>query len=64
MSLAQLALGIVGDMKLCEPPDSPRIASGSIVVDAARLRNDVPHRAQHTSDDRRAVLGIFYITSV
>ncbi|KAJ3508484.1 hypothetical protein NM208_g15817 [Fusarium decemcellulare] len=63
-SLVQLALGLIGDLGLTRLPGIPGPTSGSIVEDAAHLRNDVQARAQHASGDRRTVLGVYYITSI
>lgn len=63
-SLLQLAIGMAGDLGLIRCPESPGPAYRSIVEDAANLRNDVQARNRHTNADRRAVLGVFYITSM
>lgn len=63
-SLLQLAIGMAGDLGLTRCPESPGPAYRSIVEDAANLRNEVQARNRHTNADRRAVLGVFYITSV
>ncbi|KAF4840334.1 Transcriptional regulator WAR1 [Colletotrichum siamense] len=63
-SLMQLARGLAEDLGLCRFPGVPASASASIYEDAAHLRNDIRTRAQHTNAGRRAVLGLFHISSV
>ena len=63
-SLIQLAISVVVDLGLTKHPDTSDPASRSVVEDAAHLRDDVQTRARHASDSRRAVLGVYYITSM
>ncbi|CAH0055502.1 unnamed protein product [Clonostachys solani] len=65
MSLLQLAIGIVGELGLTKRPDAYGHKSVSIVDDAMWLRNEKrPRPPQHRNIDRRATLGVFYLTSM
>ncbi|CAH0025757.1 unnamed protein product [Clonostachys rhizophaga] len=64
-SLLQLAIGIVGELGLTKRPDAYGHKSVSIVDDAMWLRNEKrPRPPQHRNIDRRATLGVFYLTSM
>lgn len=62
-SLLQLAIGLVGDLGLNNRCRPTKPTFGSIVEDAAQLRNDLPPQPKQTSDGHRAVLGVYYMTS-
>lgn len=62
-SLLQLAIGLVQDLGLNNPCRPTKPAFGSIVEDAAQLRNDLPPQPKQTNDGRRAVLGVYYMAS-
>lgn len=59
----QLAIGLVEDLGLNKPRRPVNPTFGSIVEDAAQLRNDLPPQPMQTSDGHRAVLGVYYMTS-
>lgn len=63
-SLLQLAIGLLADLGLHKRPSTTHPAFGSIVDDAADLRNDLQPQPGHSSDDRRAALGVYYIASI
>ncbi|KAE9578290.1 hypothetical protein CGMCC3_g5695 [Colletotrichum fructicola] len=63
-SLMQLARGLAEDLGLTKRPGIPVSPSGSIYEDAAFLREDIQVRNQHTNAGRRAVLGLFHMSSV
>ncbi|VUC29242.1 unnamed protein product [Clonostachys rosea] len=63
-SLLHLAIGLIEDLGLNDRAENTGVASGSVVKDADDMRNDNPPRPQRTNDDRRAVLGVYYINSV
>ncbi|KAH7211548.1 hypothetical protein DER44DRAFT_766398 [Fusarium oxysporum] len=63
-SLLQLAIGLLADLGLHKRPSTTNLAFGSIVDDAADLRNDLQPQPGHSSDDRRAALGVYYIASI
>lgn len=62
-SLLQLAIGMVRDLGLNNRCRAAKPTFGSIVEDAAELRNDLPPQPKQTSDGRRAVLGVYYMAS-
>ncbi|KAI2768047.1 hypothetical protein F4815DRAFT_450938 [Daldinia loculata] len=63
-SLMQLAIGMAGDMGLNRPPDSQTMPSRCIIEEAAILVRGMNIRREHTHAERRALLGVFYISSV
>ncbi|KAK1845541.1 fungal transcriptional regulatory protein [Colletotrichum chrysophilum] len=63
-SLMQLARGLAEDLGLTKRPGIPVSPSGSIYEDAAFLSKDIQVRNQHTNAGRRAVLGLFHMSSV
>ncbi|KAJ0386951.1 hypothetical protein COL922a_003264 [Colletotrichum nupharicola] len=63
-SLMQLARGLAEDLGLTKRPGIPVSPCGSIYEDAAFLREDIQVRNQHTNAGRRAVLGMFHMSSV
>ncbi|KAI8682567.1 Zn(2)-C6 fungal-type domain-containing protein [Fusarium sp. Ph1] len=63
-SLLQLAIGLLADLGLHKRPSTTHPAFGSIVDDAADLRNDLQPQPGHSSDDRRAALGVYYVASI
>ncbi|RTE71516.1 hypothetical protein BHE90_014088 [Fusarium euwallaceae] len=63
-SLLQLAIGLLADLGLYKRPSTTNPAFVSIVDDAADLRNDLQPQPGHSSDDRRAALGVYYIASI
>lgn len=62
-SLLQLAIGLVRDLGLNKRCRPAKPTFGSIVEDAAQLRNDLPPQPKQTNDGRRAVLGVYYMAS-
>lgn len=62
-SLLQLAAGLVNDTGLSRNPDNQGLMFRSFIDDASILRNEFKRREQHTNNERRAVLGLFYVTS-
>lgn len=63
-SLVQLAVGLIGDLKLNDYHKTVHSTPASIVDDAAQLRDELPHRVKQTSDGFRTALGVYYITSM
>lgn len=56
-------MGLVEDLDLNHPPRPLRPGLGSIVEEAAGLRNGLTPQLQHTGDGRRAALRCLYIGS-
>ncbi|KAH0838926.1 fungal transcriptional regulatory protein [Fonsecaea pedrosoi] len=63
-SLLQLAVGLVEDLGLNKPQSlTANSTLGSIVEEAAQLRNDLPPQPRQTGDSHRAALGVYYMSS-
>ncbi|EEU46738.1 uncharacterized protein NECHADRAFT_77432 [Fusarium vanettenii 77-13-4] len=56
--------GLLADLGLHKCPSTTQPAFGSIVDDAADLRNDLQPQPGYSSDDHRAALGVYYIASI
>ncbi|KAI0848524.1 hypothetical protein F5Y00DRAFT_253436 [Daldinia vernicosa] len=63
-SLMQLAIGMVGDMGLNRLPDSQIMPPRCIIKETTMLVRGMNIRREHTHAERRALLGVFYISSV
>jgi hypothetical protein len=64
--LLQLAVGLAGDLRLHRPLGSPDTVPMSLIEAAATLRGKVVLKdlPPHNNADRRAFLGLYYLTSV
>ncbi|PLB49975.1 hypothetical protein P170DRAFT_404656 [Aspergillus steynii IBT 23096] len=62
-SLLQLAIGLIEDLRLNRSQNTSDHSCGSIVEDAAQLRNDVQPQPNQTNEDQRTLLGVYYLTS-
>lgn len=65
-SLLHLALGLAGDLGLARAPEDQIIpTSTESVADAPTMKvvRGINVRVVHTHADRRAMLGVFYLTS-
>ncbi|OTB17135.1 hypothetical protein K445DRAFT_21325 [Daldinia sp. EC12] len=63
-NLLQLAIGMAGDMGLNRPPDSQVMPPRCIVQEVTKQVRGMNIRKEHTHPERRALLGIYYLSSV
>ncbi|KAK5991328.1 Transcription factor himD-like protein [Cladobotryum mycophilum] len=63
-NLIQLALALVLDLRLDRSPESCQVAPKSLLSEAWATINGTAKPQPHTSDEKRAVLGVYHTTSL